>query len=302
MNLMKNNFMKNRRFQIENLEERTLLTAAPWSTAAEPDYSGLVVTTLDDVVDASDHLTSIREAIAYAESLGGEAEVTFAEDLQGTIKLTGGAISVGADSRVAIDGDSRIAIDAGGEARAFEVGAAGATLRNLTLTNGYHDRQGGAIASDGDLTLTGVTVTDSYSGKYGSAVYIARGTNLTVADVRQQRLAHARRRDLRRKDGDRRHFRIPLRGERDRLVRRGGLHLERRGGERFRHALYQQRRAERHDPELRRRADADQRRSDRERPGDLVVGRRGERRDQRDDHRQHAQRGSRRRGRGVHVL
>ena len=93
------NFLKNRRFQIENLEERTLLTAAPWSTGDETDYSRLVVTTLEDVVDASDQMTSIREAIAYAETLGGDAEVTFADGLEGTITLARGALTVGAASR-----------------------------------------------------------------------------------------------------------------------------------------------------------------------------------------------------------
>ncbi|MBQ3454421.1 MAG: hypothetical protein IJG25_06090, partial [Thermoguttaceae bacterium] len=174
------NFLKNRRFQIENLEERTLLTAAPWSTGDETDYSRLVVTTLEDVVDASDQMTSIREAIAYAETLGGDGEVTFADGLEGTITLARGALTVGADSYVTIDGGGVITIDAGGQSRAFEVGVAGAALNDLGLTGGYHARQGGAVASSGELTMNGVTVSDSYSGKYGSAVYIAPGTSLTV--------------------------------------------------------------------------------------------------------------------------
>ena len=73
-----------------------------------------------------------------------------------------------------------ITIDAGGQSRAFEVGVAGAALNDLGLTGGYHARQGGAVASSGELTMNGVTVSDSYSGKYGSAVYIAPGTSLTV--------------------------------------------------------------------------------------------------------------------------
>ncbi|MBR2692574.1 MAG: hypothetical protein IKE69_00025, partial [Thermoguttaceae bacterium] len=176
------NFLKNRRFQIESLEERTLLTAAPWSTGDETDYSGLVVTTLEDVVDASDHMTSIREAIQYAESLGASAEVTFAEGLSGKITLTGGALRINSAYGLSIDGDNRIAFDAGGEDRGFEILSGPVTLANLEVTGGFHTRQGGAIASNGDLTLSGVTVTDSYSGKYGSAVYIAPGTHLTVSD------------------------------------------------------------------------------------------------------------------------
>ncbi|MBR2694057.1 MAG: hypothetical protein IKE69_07560, partial [Thermoguttaceae bacterium] len=176
------NLLKNRHFQLENLEERTLLTAAPWSTADDTDYSGLVVTTLEDVVDASDHYTSIREAIAYAETLETDAEITFAQGLSGKITLTGGALQIDSAYGLSIDGDNRIAFDAGGEDRGFEILSGPVTLANLEVTGGFHTRQGGAISSSGDLTLDGVTVSDSYSGKYGSAVYIARGAHLTVID------------------------------------------------------------------------------------------------------------------------
>ncbi|MBR2694189.1 MAG: right-handed parallel beta-helix repeat-containing protein, partial [Thermoguttaceae bacterium] len=174
--------LKNRHFQLENLEERTLLTAAPWSTADEPDYSGLVVTTLEDVVDASDHYTSIREAISYAESLDTSAEITFAEGLRGKITLTGGALQIDSVYGLAIDGDNRIAFDAGGDDRGFEILSGPVTLANLEVTGGFHTRQGGAIASSGDLTLDNVTVTDSYAGRSGSAVYIGPGSHLTVID------------------------------------------------------------------------------------------------------------------------
>ena len=176
------NFLKNRRFQLESLEERTLLTAAPWSTGDETDYSGLVVTTLEDVIDSSDQMTSIREAIAYAETLGGGAKVTFTDGLEGTITLTYGALTVGANSSITVDGGGVITIDAVGQSRAFEVGAAGAVLSDLSMTGGYHARQGGAVAASGDLLLSNVTVTDSFSGKFGGAVYIAPEANLTVVN------------------------------------------------------------------------------------------------------------------------
>ena len=113
--------LKNRRFQLENLEERTLLTAAPWATADEIDYSGLVVNTLDDVVDPSDQWTSLREAISYAESLDTDAAITFAQGLSGKITLTGGALAIDSVYGLSIDGDDRIVIDAGGDDRGFEI-------------------------------------------------------------------------------------------------------------------------------------------------------------------------------------
>ncbi|MBR2693226.1 MAG: hypothetical protein IKE69_03340 [Thermoguttaceae bacterium] len=176
------NFLKDRRLRLENLEERTLLTAAPWSTGDETDASRLVVTTLEDVVDASDHMTSIREAILYAETLGTPSAVTFADGLEGTIRLTGGALSIGAVNNVTVDGGGAITIDAGGEGRALEVGEAGAVLTDLAVENGFADKKGGAIAAFGDLTLINVTVSDSFSGKYGGAVYVAPEASLTVVN------------------------------------------------------------------------------------------------------------------------
>ena len=164
------NVLKNRHFQLENLEERTLLTAAPWSTADEPDYSGLIVTTLEDVVDAADHYTSIREAISYAESLGASAEVTFAEGLNGKITLTGGALQIDSVYGLTIDGDNRIAVDAGGENRGFEVLAGPVTLANLEVTRGFHTRQGGAISSSGDIaTIAAGTASSPPSSSSRSA-------------------------------------------------------------------------------------------------------------------------------------
>ncbi|MBO7724918.1 MAG: hypothetical protein J6S40_00470, partial [Thermoguttaceae bacterium] len=176
------NFLKNRRFQLESLEERTLLTAAPWSTADETDYSGLVVTTLEDVVDASDQLTSIREAIANAEALDSAATITFAKGLAGKITLSGGALSVDSVYGIAIDGGENIAIDAASDSRVFEIGSGSVTLSNLTLENGYDVRKGGAVYSAGDLTLENVLITDSFSGKFGSAVHAAEQSSLTVID------------------------------------------------------------------------------------------------------------------------
>jgi parallel beta-helix repeat protein len=58
--------------------------------------------------------------------------------------------------------------------RIFEIhpGAGDVTLRNLTLRNGYHPEEGGAIQnwSLGKLTLDGVTVQDSYASEQGGGL------------------------------------------------------------------------------------------------------------------------------------
>ena len=55
----------------------------------QAEADSLVVDTTEDVVDATDNLTSLREALAYAESLAGPQTITFAPALAGqTIDLT----------------------------------------------------------------------------------------------------------------------------------------------------------------------------------------------------------------------
>ena len=144
-----------------------------------PLPGSLVVDTLEDVVDATDEVNSLREAIAYAETLGGDADtITFAEGLTGTITLAQGALVINSD--IAIDGTD-ITIDASGESRIFEVSAdASLAIEGFALTNGYDAKYGGAIYNAGELTLTDVAITASKSDKFGGAVYTAAGTTLTV--------------------------------------------------------------------------------------------------------------------------
>ena len=142
-----------------------------------PLPGSLVVDTLEDVVDATDEVNSLREAIAYAETLGGDADtITFAEGLTGTITLAHGALVINSD----IAGTD-ITIDASGESRIFEVSAdASLAIEGFALTNGYDAKYGGAIYNAGELTLTDVAITASKSDKFGGAVYTAAGTTLTV--------------------------------------------------------------------------------------------------------------------------
>ena len=174
------NFLKMKRFQFESLEERTLLTAAPWNTA--DDYSHIEVNTLADVVDATDLFTSLREAVAQASASEGPVSITFAQGLVGKITLSGGALQIDSANGLSIDGGDSITIDASGRSRAFEVNSGNVTLSNLTIENGYNSKQGGAIYSAGDLTLNAVTISDSYSGQFGSAVHVFAKTHLSVID------------------------------------------------------------------------------------------------------------------------
>ena len=116
----------------------------------------LLVTTATDVVDPSDGLTSLREAIAYANSHPGDDTITFDPSLGGqTITLTQGELDLtdttgtttitglGAD-QLTISGNnaSRVLyIDSGVTAEIF----------GLTITDGYAtDGSAGVVNYDGD--------------------------------------------------------------------------------------------------------------------------------------------------------
>ena len=128
--------VRNRSLRLESLEERALLAViggmestadefiAPLpdilrATGDDAESPSLLITTLSDVVDSTDGLTSIREAIAYAERFSSSVRVSFANGLEGTITLTGGAIAVNSAGGITIDGRNLITIDAGGSGRAL---------------------------------------------------------------------------------------------------------------------------------------------------------------------------------------
>lgn len=107
---------------------------------------GALVTTLEDVVDASDGETSLREAITYALESGDEVE--FKPSLSGSIVLASGAIALEGAGNLVIDGESRITLDAAEKSRVFEGSGPDLELRGLTLTGGVaasSSEGGGAI-------------------------------------------------------------------------------------------------------------------------------------------------------------
>ncbi|MBO7724880.1 MAG: hypothetical protein J6S40_00280, partial [Thermoguttaceae bacterium] len=147
---------------------------------AGPETPSIVVTTNLDVVDPADNLISLREAVAVA----GEGDtITFAPELAGkTILLDGSEIQITKGIAVDAAGIGGITIDAGGKSRVFKISSGTVVLSNLTLENGWHKNQGGAVYNAGDLTLNSVAVSGSSSGKFGGAVYTAQASSLTVTD------------------------------------------------------------------------------------------------------------------------
>ena len=144
------------------------------------------VTTLTDIVDAADGLTSLREAVAAAED--GD-EIYFADGLSGRLTLVQGAISI--DMALTISGDTNddgradVTISADNRSRIFDITATSAqppsddepvkpddlskvSLRSLTLTEGRADSGGAIRAADENVLLILANTTVSASVATGN--------------------------------------------------------------------------------------------------------------------------------------
>ena len=169
----------------------------------------IIVTTLDDVVDPTDNLISLREAVeVYFAQVEG-ATITFADELAGgTITLTDGQITI--SESMTIDGASAITIDAASRSRVFYVAgefdaetgkgdvALDVTFNGLTIQNGstsaYADaiegtyankiRQDGAgiDAINANVTITNATFENNVAAERGGAVSV-NGGSLVMENV-----------------------------------------------------------------------------------------------------------------------
>ncbi len=169
--------------------------------AVPPETPSLVVTTTADVVNPFDDLTSLREAINYAEALGGNQTITFAPSLTqsgpATISLstvgdnTAGPSDFGISTDITIDGptgSNGITLDNSGNQRLFYVSATvSLTLESLTLSGGLAQGgnsifggaaagMGGAIFNQGSLTLIDSTLSGN-TAQGGAIDYIFGSTN-----------------------------------------------------------------------------------------------------------------------------
>ena len=148
--------------------------------------NALIVDTLEDENDGPDvGGVSLRDALAAIEPGG---TITFADDLMGTLVLSG--TELGIDRAVSIDGGGDITVDANGQSRVLYVDdgdpetQALISISGLTITGGsVSDMAGGGILSVEDLTLNDSIVTgNSVSGEensFGGGIFITYG-NLSL--------------------------------------------------------------------------------------------------------------------------
>ena len=156
----------------ESLEDRTMLTT-------------IIVDTTDDVLDAGDGRTSLREAINTAAAndtiqLGaGTYSLTLTS---GAGEADFGDLDVTQNLTILGAGSGATRIDAGGDTgigdRVFEV-SAGSTLHleDVTITGGRSTGDGGAINTRGIVELTNTTVSRNEANRGGGIFVDALGAN-----------------------------------------------------------------------------------------------------------------------------
>ena len=175
------------------------------------ETASTVVTTLSDLVDPTDHLTSLREAIFYV-SVGATtgSEVTLSNALFSgvptRITLSEGQLVINTDLTITGPGAEQLAVDAEQKSRVFYVmgDSIDATLYGLTITGGQttgcgggvylrsgtlaviqstiggnlaEESSGGGIYNyDGTLTVTQSTISGNSAESSGGGIYNDNGT------------------------------------------------------------------------------------------------------------------------------
>ena len=150
------------------------------------------VTTGADVVDANDGLTSLREALALAESRAGADTIVFSAGVR-TVRLGSGPLTVNS-GEVTVDGDRNndglgdVTIDARYQSNHLSVQAgASVTIDGLTFANGYSAGSNGAAGANG---ANGVVdegpnqgAADGFAGEVGVAGGMAAGSIVNRGDL-----------------------------------------------------------------------------------------------------------------------
>jgi hypothetical protein len=117
-----------------------------------------------DVVLEFDELTSLRAAIAYANSHPGPATITFDPPVFGrrprTIKLIGGPLVLTdpATTTIVGPGAKLLTISGGRKSRVFDVEGGSLALERMTITGGRANRGGGILNDGGRLALDHVVL------------------------------------------------------------------------------------------------------------------------------------------------
>lgn len=145
-----------------------------------------VVNTLEDVVDEFDGYTSLREAIAMANSTFAQDTINFDSGLSGTITLSLGGLDITESLIITGLGKELLAISGDDTTNLFTVGNSGysiaVAISDITLQNGLATNGAAINATNAEVTVTSVDFLENHAnsgGGYGGAIYADGGT-LTV--------------------------------------------------------------------------------------------------------------------------
>ncbi|WP_230660909.1 hypothetical protein [Psychrobacter sp. I-STPA10] len=157
----------------------------PNPTPTQPVINELVVTTLNDVVNAKDDVNSLREAVAYAKNNGGT--ITFKNDLKGTITLKNQIDIVQGRTIITIEGrGDDIKIDGNGKTRLFNIQDSSVDLNNLVLQNASipsNDlyKAGAAIhVKQGQINLNNVKLLNNDANQYQGGAIFAQDSSISI--------------------------------------------------------------------------------------------------------------------------
>lgn len=164
-------------------ERSTALAArAPiFGDAGRAEFQGLLATfTVSNTDDSG--AGSLRQALLDANAAAGP-DIVDATGVSGTITLTTGEIDITDEVAITGPGETSLTVSGNDDSRIFNISNGDVSLSGMTLTAGYYDGDGGAIHNtSGDaLTITGVTISDSYAADDGGAIFQEYG-QLTVID------------------------------------------------------------------------------------------------------------------------
>ena len=157
--------------------------------------ASLTVTTAADVVNPTDNLTSLREAIAYANSHPGPDTITIAPGLMGkkpmTITLNGSPLVLTdrATTTIVGPGAKKLTISGAGKSRVFDIQGGTLALSRVTVANGLADQGGGIRNQGGVLGLTDVVLTGNRATILGGGLFTDKvgGTTLRRVTVTRNR-------------------------------------------------------------------------------------------------------------------
>jgi hypothetical protein len=167
------------------------------TTGAEPEgfvltnteAPSLTVTTKLDVVNDVDGLTSLREAIAYANSHPGPETIILDPAVFGksrhTITLTGGPLVLTDPATITIigPGANLLTLSGGRKSRVFDIEGGSLALEGMTITGGRADRGGGILNDGGRLALDRVVLRGNRA-RVGGGLYNEGTAALTDVTIR----------------------------------------------------------------------------------------------------------------------